>query len=148
MRFGATLLTALVMGTTAVTALQNIYIGTIGACGTENHGPAWYVWFIDGPACTTGTSAGPFDFFPPSGPSDLCGQNITILGHEYITFTGCAPPTSIFNQVYGPPTGVSDNGAPALTCEAYSLPDQQCPPPCSDEPPNAYVIVTTNYLCS
>jgi hypothetical protein len=144
MRFGATLLAALAVGTTAVTALQNIYIGTIGGCGQYMLGPDWYVWFIDGPACTTGTDAGAVQFFGYTG-GDLCGKNITILGHQYIMFTGC-PPAADGGFPYGPPTGVSDNGVPALTCEAYYAPTQLCPSPCGSEP--TYVNVTTNYWCS
>ena len=137
MRFGATLFAALAVGTTAVTALQNIFIGTIGGCGSNKYGPDWYVWFIDGPACTTGTDAGPTQYFG----DELCSKNITILGHEYITFTGCEYPYGL----EGPPTGVSDNGVPALTCEAFNLPNQQCPSPCN--PSTQTVTVTTNLLC-
>ena len=138
MRFGATLLAALAVATTAVTALQNIYIGTIGGCGTNKYGPDWYTWFIDGPACTEGTDAGPTQYFG----NELCGKNITILGHQYITFTGCEPPYGL----EGPPTGVSDNGVPALTCKEYFQPDQQCPSPCGPE--GATVTVTTNFWCA
>jgi hypothetical protein len=147
MHFGATLLAALAVGTTAVTALQNIYIGTIGGCGeTYEYGPDWYVWFIDGPACTTGTDAGPTQDYDVLGDGDLCGRNITILGHQYITFTGCPYYPYGGESPYGAPTGVSDNGAPALTCAAYSAPTQICPSPCGSDP--TYVNVTTNYWCS
>jgi len=136
MRFGTTLLAALAVGITAVSALQIIYVGTIGGCGSNKYGPDWYVWFIDGPACTTGTDAGPTQYFG----NELCSKNITILGHEHITFTGCTYPYGL----QGPPTGVSDNGAPALRCHAVHLPNQQCPSPCGG---SATVTVTTNLQC-
>jgi hypothetical protein len=140
MRLGATLLGTLVVGTATVSALQNIFIGTIGGCGTNKYGPDWWVWFRDAPACTTGTDVGPTQYFG----NGLCGKNVTILGHEFITFTGCAIPP--YGPIPGPPTGVSDNGIPALTCKPVRLPSQNCPSPCGR--PNPDVTVTTNYLCS
>ncbi|KAN0071601.1 hypothetical protein V8E54_010197 [Elaphomyces granulatus] len=141
MRLGATLLAALAVGTTTVSALQNIYIGTIGGCGSNKYGPDWWVWFIDGPACTTGTDVGPTQYFG----NELCGKNVTILGHQFITFTGCPPPP-YGGYIPGPPTGVSDDGAPALTCSPVTLPNQDCPSPCGSSYPD--VTVTTNYWCS
>ncbi|KAN0067950.1 hypothetical protein V8E54_013878 [Elaphomyces granulatus] len=124
MRLGATLLGTLVVGTATVSALQNIFIGTIGGCGTNKYG----------------TDVGPTQYFG----NGLCGKNVTILGHEFITFTGCAIPP--YGPIPGPPTGVSDNGIPALTCKPVRLPSQNCPSPCGR--PNPDVTVTTNYLCS
>src|SRR5467141_2431110 len=118
MRLGATLLAALAVGTTTVSALQDIYIGTIGTCGTDKYGPDWFVRFKDGPACATGIDVG------PTG-NGLCDKNVTILGHKFITFTGCPPPP-YGGSIPGPPTGVSDDGAPALTCSPVTLPNQNC----------------------
>ena len=41
-----------------------------------------------------------------------------MLGHDNLTFTVC-PPTDNYS---GLPTGVSDNGVPALTCQPASNP--------------------------
>ena len=52
-----------------------------------------------------------------------CDQDITILGHSNIIFTGCQQPcTAPYPYCY--PTGVSDNGAgaPALTCRNATNP--------------------------
>ncbi|KAN0071597.1 hypothetical protein V8E54_010193 [Elaphomyces granulatus] len=137
MRLGATLLAALAVGTTTVSALQAIYIGSIDGCGSDKYGPDWWVRFKDGPACATGIDVGPTS-------DGLCGKNITVLGHQFIMFTGCSTPYGISTP--GPPTGVSDDGVPALSCSPITMPDQGCPSPCGS--PNPDVTVKTDYLCS
>jgi hypothetical protein len=135
MRFITASLAALAIGATSVSALQNVYIGTIEGCSSNKYGPDWYVWFTDGPACTTGSDLGPTS----NMGGGLCGRDVTILGHSGITFTGCPSKT-------GAPTGVSDGGAPALTCHPVSIPNQRCPSPCGYPYPD--VTVTTAYQCS
>lgn len=130
MHFSYICVAAFSMMATTVHSLQNIHIGTIQTCGGSNKsGPEdWYVWFSDSPACTSGTDLGP-------STDSLCEKTATVLGHTGITFTGCGQA--------GAPTGISDNGAPALTCVPEStVPEQKCPSPCGD------VVVTTSYTCS
>jgi hypothetical protein len=139
MHFRATLLAALAVGTTTVSALGNIYIGTITGCGSYKFGPDWWVWFVGDPVCTEGTNLGPTSFFG----NGLCGKNVTIATHNNITFTGCpelpcgAPPHP------GPPTGVSDSGELALKCcPVYNLPSQHCFSSCGER------NITTYFQCS
>jgi len=140
MRFSAASVLVLAVGATSVSALQNIYIGTRSVC--SKYTPDWYVWFIDGPACTTGTYVGPKNYFG----NGLCGKDITILGHTGITFTGCSPPAPPYG-LPGPPTGVSDGGNPALTCYPIdTVPDEICPTPCGPGWPDDDVKVL--YQCS
>jgi len=135
MRFGATLLAALAVGTATVSALNDIYIGTVGGCGHYPYGPDWRVWFVGDEVCTQGTNVGPTSHFGNS----LCGKNITIAGHQNIEFTGC-PDLPCGNP--GPPTGVFDHSGEQelVCCPVYGYSNQQCP--CA--PP---VPVTTNFLC-
>ena len=85
----------------AATALQTIYLGyaTYG-----RYGP-YVAWFSDSDVCSDGTA---FGSIVGSSFSDYCNKDITILGHTNITFTGC--------QGGNYAGGVSDLGAPALTC--------------------------------
>ena len=133
--FIAAYLAALTISTTSVSALQNILIGTIEGCSSNKYGPDWYVWFADSPTCTTGVDLGPTS----SMGGGLCGRDVTILGHSGIMFTGCSSKT-------GPPSGVSDNGGPALMCHPVSVANQKCPSPCGYSYPE--VTVTTSYRCS
>lgn len=137
-----TLLT-LTIRATYVTALDCLYLGNITTCGTNKYGPDWLIWFTDSSPCTDGVDAGPTQNFG----NGLCdeGDSFTVDGHSGITFTGCTPVAPPY-YVPGPPTGVSDNGVPALTCEPISLPDQQCPSPCGSPFPD--VTLKTSYLCS
>lgn len=54
-----------------------------------------------------------FAGFLPAGFVN-CNQNLTILSHAEITFTGCKPYTGSYPGSL--PTGVSDGGVPALKC--------------------------------
>jgi hypothetical protein len=138
MHLSVTFLTALVIGATSVSALQHLYIGSIGGCGSNKYGPDWYVWPTNGPACTTGTDLGPTSYFGNS----LCGRNITLSGSEdVITFTGCPPPATIYDNP-GAPTGVSDGCSQTLKCHPVSRPDQKCP--CG----GVEVTVKTLYKCN
>ena len=95
------------------TALQTIYLGTDSASGISG---AYIAWFSDSDPCNDGTRFG----YLPRGFND-CNEPLTILGHTNITFTGCN--TGIHASSYPTlPTGVSDNGAPALKCVAAQNP--------------------------
>src|ERR1700741_12948 len=74
MRLSVTFLTTLLIGATAVSAHENLYIGTIGGCGSNKYGPDWFVWPTDSPACTSGVDLGPTNYFGNS----LCGRNVTL----------------------------------------------------------------------
>ncbi|KAF1808657.1 hypothetical protein P152DRAFT_462374 [Eremomyces bilateralis CBS 781.70] len=103
-----TTLTALVASTTA---LQTIYIGNKNEnCGSGSvKGGRYDIWFSDSDVCQDGLIYG-----YPRFNTWLCEGNYTLLGHEGISFTGCEPPDYIGD--YSFPTGVSDDGVPALTC--------------------------------
>lgn len=77
---------------------------------TENSSRLFYIaWFSDTNPCTAGVPFGnPWDGFRD------CNINLTILDHENITFTGCTVDDPLFGSR---PTGVADNGAPALECK-------------------------------
>ncbi|CAF9936639.1 MAG: hypothetical protein ALECFALPRED_006908 [Alectoria fallacina] len=92
------------------TALQTIYLATLASSGGNNY----LAFFSDSNPCTDGTRFG----YLPVG-FDNCNQDITILGHENITFTGCKPYTGYPGTL---PTGVADDGTPALKCKPASNP--------------------------
>lgn len=79
---------------------------------TRNNSPHYIAFFSDSDPCTDAVLF-------PNGFALFgfheCDERITILGHENITFTGCPPTDSLFTQSL--PTGVADDGVPALTCE-------------------------------
>ena len=131
MRFSTS--AALILGLAASSAygIQNIFVGQRNGCGTDKYGPNWYVWFTDAPTCTSGTNAGPTKYFGNS----LCSKDLTILGHTGVRFTGCKAPTPGTNEPWGPPTGVSDGGNPALTCHAQTA-DTKCPSACGSSNPD------------
>ena len=72
-------------------------------------------FFSDSDPCNDGTTFGPVYC-----EGNFCNQNITILGHADITFTGCKPISGAVTTEI--PTGVSDGGAPALKCKRASNP--------------------------
>ncbi|CAD6581309.1 MAG: hypothetical protein ASARMPRED_000579 [Alectoria sarmentosa] len=94
----------------------------------------YIAFFSDSDPCNDGTRFGNL----PQG-FDNCNQNLTILGHPDITFTGCKPYTGYPGSL---PTGVSDGGAPALKCVSATN------PPSATSRPNAeygvYEICNTN----
>ena len=97
----------------AASALQTIYLGYIT---TNNRYGSYIAWFSDSDPCD-GTSFGNiFNQFRD------CDRPITILGHEGITFTGCQTPAQTPGANGGYPTGVSDDGAPALSCSRDGYP--------------------------
>jgi hypothetical protein len=113
MRFATSLL-ALGLAASSVSALQNIFVGTIT---TASGGLDNFVWFTDGPACTTGADLGPVS-------TSLCNDgSVTVLGHSGITFTGCAPASPYTG---GAPSGVSDSGVPSLTCSTIGSFEVPC----------------------
>lgn len=90
--------------------LQTIYLAYIASSGL----PHFIAFFSDSNPCTDGTLFG----YTPRGFAD-CNENITILGHQDITFTGCHPTTAF---PFSLPTAVADNGVPALKCKHASDP--------------------------
>lgn len=92
-------------------ALQTIYLGTRSVPGQQPGSPGRYIaWFSDSDPCNDGVKAGELPFGFPD-----CYQPLTILGHTNITFTGCN--TDNHSNSYPTlPTGVNDNGVPALQC--------------------------------
>ena len=137
MHLSVTFLTTLLIGATAVSAHEHLYIGTIGGCGSNKYGPDWFVWPTDSPACTSGVDLGPTSYFG----NGLCGRNVTISDGTVVTFTGCAPPSSPGGNP-GPPTGASDGGCRPLHCRPVERPDQMCP--CG----GVEVTVKTKYKCN
>ncbi|KAM0804307.1 hypothetical protein BDR22DRAFT_885574 [Usnea florida] len=104
-------------------ALQTIYLAYVASSGFN--------------PCNDGAVIG----YTPLGFANQCNQNITILGHQDIAFTGCHP-TSTFP--FSLPNGVSDGGTPALKCTPTSNPPggpygafANCPYPA---PPDANVV--------
>ncbi|KAF6233250.1 hypothetical protein HO173_008539 [Letharia columbiana] len=91
-------------------ALQTIYLAYLASSGS----PHFIAFFSDSNPCTDGTLFG----YTPEGFED-CNEDLTILGHQNITFTGCKPTTAF---PFSLPTGVADNGAPALKCKPASNP--------------------------
>ena len=122
------------------TALQSMYFGSFGEAG----GYFYFTWFSDSDPCLT-TDGVILDYIL-SGFH--CDRPFTMMGHENLTFTGCAA------DYPNHPTGVSDNGAPALTCVPASNPPDgpyglfaNCPYPQVD--PNYYVgFVSVSEYCS
>ena len=111
----------------SASAIQNIFLGAINPPGDElDYSIAW---FTDGDPCEDGTVQGP-GFLGPF-PS-FCAGEWTILGHTGITFTGC-------NSGDHYPNGVSDGGAPALTCDFIDTPTFQT---CSDDTANPGFLQT------
>ena len=92
------------------TALQSIYLGTLSTSAARS----FIAFFSDSNPCADGTLFG----FTPRGFAD-CDENLTILGHPNITFTGCK---AVAGSPGTLPTGVADNGAPALKCKSKSNP--------------------------
>ncbi len=76
-------------------------------------------FFSDSNPCTDGNAS--FSYVTNAYCSgNFCNEPITILGHQNTVFTGCK---SVNNTVTKEiPTGVSDNGAPALKCKPVSNP--------------------------
>jgi hypothetical protein len=110
---------------TGVTAIQNIFLGQIAGSPCTGIQPTWYAWFSDADPCTGRTSIGPRGY----GFYSICQyDDITIQGHDKITFTRCNPSAG-GNAI---PTSVSDDGVPALTCNTVPLVQTICPfnPPC------------------
>lgn len=91
-------------------SLQSICLGVLGNSAARS----FITFFSDSNPCTDGTLFG----FTPRGFAD-CNENLTILGHQNITFTGCKPLTGSPGSL---PTGIADNGAPALKCKPQSNP--------------------------
>ena len=119
----------------ATSALQRIYLGYITS---NNRYGSYIAWFSDSDPCSDGTSFGNiFNQFRN------CDQAISILGHEGITFTGCPNPGSY-------PTGVSDGGAPALTCsrDGYPSPGSEGSFIARCEGPSNFGYVTIVEYCS
>ncbi|CAD6575065.1 MAG: hypothetical protein ASARMPREDX12_007079 [Alectoria sarmentosa] len=112
-------------------ALQTIYLAVDTSSGQQG---TYIAFFSDSDPCNDGTRFGNL----PQG-FDNCNQNLTILGHPDITFTGCKPYTGYPGSL---PTGVSDGGAPALKCVPATN------PPSATSRPNAeygvYEICNTN----
>ena len=92
------------------TSLQSIYLATLSTSAARS----FITFFSDSNPCTDGTLFG----FTPRGFAD-CNEDLTILGHPNITFTGCKPAVGYSSSL---PTGVADNGAPALKCKPQSNP--------------------------
>jgi hypothetical protein len=137
----ATLLLPTALLLTSASAIQNIFIGIKQAsCGSGSiKGGQYDLWFTDSDVCSDGLVTG-----YPRFATSLCEQEYTILGHTGITFTGCTQP-SMGNL--GLPTGVSDGGAPALTCApVYGQPDISCPNTCGF--PEYPYTVSTLMRCS
>ncbi|CAF9925806.1 MAG: hypothetical protein ALECFALPRED_003222 [Alectoria fallacina] len=125
-------------------ALQTIYFGIIGSSA----GPGECIaWFSDSDPCADGATG--FGYAYCAG--NFCNEDITILGHPNITFTGCHPITSQSTPDYLP-KGVSDDGVPALKCKPASNPpgslygaDATCEP--DEGNPNAGFVNIYSY-CS
>ncbi|KAM0794225.1 hypothetical protein BDR22DRAFT_827111 [Usnea florida] len=111
MHFSSVSLFSLLSLSSFAMGIQTIYLGYV-----ENSAQNAYIaWFSDSPdVCTEGTVFGEHQF---GSPFTYCDDDITILSHTNITFTGCNP-----HNTTSLPTGVSDLGAPALTCNAASTP--------------------------
>ncbi|MCJ1454040.1 hypothetical protein MMC28_004390 [Mycoblastus sanguinarius] len=111
------------------TALQSIYLGTDSSSGQQG---TYIAFFSDSDPCQSGTRFG----FLPAG-FDNCNQDLTILGHANITFTGCKPYNYTVGYPGSLPTGVSDGGAPALKCvkksDPTSYPFASCEPDVSGD---------------
>ena len=90
----------------AATALQTIYLATLSYNGRYGN---YLAFFSDSDACNDGVAFGSINTFT------YCDVPLTLLGHENITFTGCPNPGNL-------PTGVADEGAPALTCQQVYYP--------------------------
>jgi hypothetical protein len=105
----------LALSINTASAIQNIFLGATSPTGDLDYSIAW---FTDSNGCQDGTVQGP-GFLGPF--PTFCAGTWTILGHTGITFTGC-------NSGDHYPNGVSDGGAPALTCE-FLEPEtfQTCP---------------------
>ena len=90
------------------TALQTMYFGFFGGAGAE----FYFTWFSDSDPCLA--TDGVILNYVEVGFH--CDEPFTMMGHENLTFTGCPADYPHY------PTGVSDNGLPALTCEPASNP--------------------------
>ena len=141
MRFSPTIFTISALYAASAVALQNVYIGVKQEnCGSGSvKGGRYDLWFIDSDVCNDGVITG-----YPRFATSLCADTYTILGHTGITFTGCSPP-SMGNP--GLPTGVSDDGNPALTCYPVTdVPAISCPNTCGY--PDYPYTVNTLLQCS
>lgn len=98
-----------------LTSEETIYLGE-SMCFCPGNGPSrggqHSFWFSDAPVCKkenrvdTGSRV--------YGPRGLCTQGpYTLQGHGGITFTGCGGANG------DAPTGVRDNGVPALRCVPF-----------------------------
>lgn len=75
---------------------------------------AYIAWFSDSSdVCEQGTVFGDHS----GGDFTYCDQDLTLLDHPNITFTGCDP-----SSLTSLPTGVSDEGNPALICAPATTP--------------------------
>lgn len=112
-------------------ALQTIYLAIDSSSGQQG---TYIAFFADSDPCNDGTRFG----FLPQGFNN-CNQNLTILGHPDITFTGCKPYTGYPGSL---PTGVSDGGTPALKCVPATNPPSATSGPDSEY--GVYEICNTN----
>ena len=82
----------------------------------NTHRPSQCIaFFSDSDPCNDGTTFG-----GPYCDGSFCNEDITILGHPNITFTGCKAHKNLVTEEI--PSGVSDNGTPALKCKQASNP--------------------------
>ena len=93
----------------ATRALESMYFGTLGGAGAL----FYFTWFSDSDPCADGTV---LVYYNVGFHCNTLDDPITVLGHENLTFTGCPAEWPHY------PTGVSDNGVPALTCVPASNP--------------------------
>lgn len=103
----------LLLFTPLATSLQTIYLGTLATSAAQS----FIAFFSDSNPCTDGTLFG----YTPRGFAD-CNEDLTILGHPNITFTGCKAVTGFPGML---PTGVADGGVPALKCKKMGNPQGQ-----------------------
>ena len=124
------ILRSLFLPIAAVTALQTIYLGTT----YTTYRGSYIAFFSDSDPCNDGTVFGSTPNFQD------CNKDLTILGHTNITFTGCT-----YDRAGFLPTGVSDLGAPALTCKPVSNPPQGYYATCYGSPTVGRYVSLTKY---
>jgi hypothetical protein len=145
----STLLFSALALTSSVSALQTIFIGhQTGSCSYSNKYGHFAIWFSDSDVCSSDTLITGYPGRPLDDGGSLCLDEYTILGHTGITFTGCVQDFAAGGLAsYGLPTGVSDGGNPALTCEVVTMPDVSCTDHCTDG--STFPALITTYLyCS
>lgn len=95
------------------TALQSIYLGKDQ---TSNQAPTFIAWFSDSDTCNDGVR-----FRSVNQVFNDCHEQLTLLGHSNITFSGCNT-SNHANSYPTLPTGVNDEGVLALRCVSAGNP--------------------------